>query len=635
MLAVDPTSPYTGGALLGDRVRMQEHATDPGVFIRSMATRGHLGGMALAAPEAVRILDAAGYERVVVETVGVGQAEVDVAAATDTAVVVLAPGLGDAVQMAKAGILEVADVFVVNKADRDGAPEVVRELRQMLHLGAARDWDPPVLTTSASRGRGHRGAVGGHRVASRAPGGDPGALAAKRRPGSSGGGEPGRRAVPAPRRERPARRPRTLADELAARRLDPYRAAAMLAERAAEYAAADRHDMQAMRARTDAAATHHVPPTPASASVDFETLSGEPLEPLYTPEDLAAGSTRRDARAARARSRSRAASTPSMYRGRLWTMRQFAGFGTPAETNARYRFLLEQGQGGLSVAFDMPTLMGLDSDDPRSEGEVGRCGVATDSLDDFETLFDGIPLGDISTSMTISGPAVVAFAFFLATAERQGVPWDALDGTLQTDILKEYIAQKEWIFPPRPHLRLIGDLMAFCAERVPQVPPDQRLRVPHPRGRRDRGAGARVHARRRVRATSSSASSAGSTSIASRAGLSFFFNSHIDFFEEIAKFRAARRIWARWLRDRYGATDPAAMRLRFHTQTAGVSQHRAAADEQRRADGHRGARRGARGHAVAAHERARRGAGAADRGGRQARAAHAAGHRVRDRRRPT
>jgi methylmalonyl-CoA mutase N-terminal domain/subunit len=160
-----------------------------------------------------------------------------------------------------------------------------------------------------------------------------------------------------------------------------------------------------------------------------------------------------------------------MYRGRLWTMRQFAGFGTPSETNERYRFLLEHGQGGLSVAFDMPTLMGLDSDDPRSEGEVGRCGVATDSIDDFETLFEGIPLGDITTSMTISGPATIAFACFLATAERQGVAWDRLDGTLQTDILKEYIAQKEWLFPPRPHLRLIGDLMAFCAARAPKFHP--------------------------------------------------------------------------------------------------------------------------------------------------------------------
>ena len=233
VLAVDPTSPYTGGALLGDRVRMQEHATDPSVFIRSMATRGHLGGMALAAPEAVRILDAAGYERIVVETVGVGQAEVDVAAATDTAVVVLAPGLGDAVQMAKAGILEVADVFVVNKADRDGALEVVRELRQMLHLGAARDWDPPVLTATAVQREGvealwdsiesHRA----HLVSS-------GELGAKRRDRLM-------REVEALAAERfrlvataALEADPTLADDLAERRLDPYRAAAMLVRKAAE-----------------------------------------------------------------------------------------------------------------------------------------------------------------------------------------------------------------------------------------------------------------------------------------------------------------------------------------------------------------------------------------------------------------
>ena len=233
VLAVDPTSPYTGGALLGDRVRMQEHATDPSVFIRSMATRGHLGGMALAAPEAVRILDAAGYERIVVETVGVGQAEVDVAAATDTAVVVLAPGLGDAVQMAKAGILEVADVFVVNKADRDGALEVVRELRQMLHLGATRDWDPPVLTATAVQREGvealwdsiesHRA----HLVSS-------GELGAKRRDRLM-------REVEALAAERfrlvataALEADPTLADDLAERRLDPYRAAAMLVRKAAE-----------------------------------------------------------------------------------------------------------------------------------------------------------------------------------------------------------------------------------------------------------------------------------------------------------------------------------------------------------------------------------------------------------------
>src|SRR5919109_4244406 len=199
----------------------------------------------------------------------------------------------------------------------------------------------------------------------------------------------------------------------------------------------------------------------------FTTISGEPIDALYTSEDLPDPEkigfpgeypfTR--------------GVYPSMYRGRLWTMRQFAGFGTAEETNARYKFLLKQGQGGLSVAFDMPTLMGRDSDDPRSEGEVGRCGVATDSLADFEVLFRGIPLGEITTSMTISGPAPVVFAFFLATAERQGVDWKVLDGTLQTDILKEYIAQKEWIFPPRPHLRLIGDLIEFCAREVPKWHP--------------------------------------------------------------------------------------------------------------------------------------------------------------------
>ncbi|MGZ5307036.1 MAG: methylmalonyl-CoA mutase family protein, partial [Actinomycetota bacterium] len=199
----------------------------------------------------------------------------------------------------------------------------------------------------------------------------------------------------------------------------------------------------------------------------FATLSGEPVEAVYGPEDLDGFDPDAKLGAPGEYPFTRGV-YPSMYRGRLWTMRQFAGFGTAAETNERYRFLLERGQGGLSVAFDMPTLMGIDSDDPRAEGEVGRCGVATDTLEDFVTLFDRIPLGDISTSMTISGPAVVAFAFFLATAERQGVPWDQLDGTLQTDIMKEYIAQKEWIFPPRPHLRLIGDLMTFCTEHVPR-----------------------------------------------------------------------------------------------------------------------------------------------------------------------
>jgi methylmalonyl-CoA mutase, N-terminal domain len=302
---------------------------------------------------------------------------------------------------------------------------------------------------------------------------------------------------------------------------------------------------------------------------DFQTLSGEPLEPLYTPDDVEDLDHERDLGYPGEYPFTRGV-YPTMYRGRLWTMRQFAGFGTPEQTNERYKYLLKRGQGGLSVAFDMPTLMGRDSDDPHSEGEVGRCGVATDSLADFETLFDGIPLGDITTSMTISGPAAILFAFFLAAAEKQGADWKTLDGTLQTDILKEYIAQKEWIFPPRPHLRIIGDLIEFCAEEVPKWHP---ISVS---GYHIREAGSTA-----VQELAFTLADGFSYVELGRSrgldvdrfapGLSFFFNSHIDFFEEIAKFRAARRIWARWLRERYEAKDPASWRLRFHTQTAGCS----------------------------------------------------------------
>ena len=310
------------------------------------------------------------------------------------------------------------------------------------------------------------------------------------------------------------------------------------------------------------------PATDAQPS-DALTLSGEPLKPLYGPADLAGFDHEAKLGRPGAYPFTRGV-YPSMYRGRLWTMRQFAGFGSAAETNARYRFLLERGQGGLSVAFDMPTLMGRDSDDPLAEGEVGRCGVATDTVEDFEQLFDEIPLGDISTSMTISGPAVVVFAYFLAAAERQGVPWDRLDGTLQTDILKEYIAQKEWIFPPRPHLRLIGDLMAFCLERVPRWHP---VSVS---GYHIREAGANAWQELAYTLADGFAYvelglDRGLDVDRFAPGLSFFFNAHIDFFEEIAKYRAARRIWARWLKERYGAKDESSLRLRFHTQTAGVS----------------------------------------------------------------
>ena len=258
------------------------------------------------------------------------------------------------------------------------------------------------------------------------------------------------------------------------------------------------------------------------------------------------------------------------YRGRPWTIRQFAGFGSARQTNERYQMILAAGGGGLSVAFDMPTLMGRDSDDTHSLGEVGHCGVAIDSAADMDLLFAGIPLADVSTSMTISGPAVPVFCMYLVAAERQGADLRALDGTLQTDIFKEYIAQKEWLFGPEPHLRLIGDLMEYCAQNIPAYKP---LSVS---GYHIREAGSTAAQELAYTLADGFAYvelglSRGLDVDTFAPGLSFFFDAHVDFFEEIAKFRAARRIWARWLRDVYGAGTERAQWLRFHTQTAGVS----------------------------------------------------------------
>jgi methylmalonyl-CoA mutase N-terminal domain/subunit len=302
---------------------------------------------------------------------------------------------------------------------------------------------------------------------------------------------------------------------------------------------------------------------------DFTTLSGVETEPVYGPPE---GSV--DPRMERIGWPGEFPFTrglyPTGYRGRTWTIRQFAGFGNAEQTNERYRMILARGGGGLSVAFDMPTLMGRDSDEPMSLGEVGHCGVAIDSAADMDTLFAGIPLGDVTTSMTISGPAVPVFCMYLVAAERQGVDIGTLDGTLQTDIFKEYIAQKEWLFPPEPHLRLIGDLMEFCSQRIPAYKP---LSVS---GYHIREAGST--AAQELAYTLADGFgyvelglSRGMDVNRFAPGLSFFFDAHVDFFEEIAKFRAARRIWARWMRDVYGATSERAQWLRFHTQTAGVS----------------------------------------------------------------
>jgi methylmalonyl-CoA mutase N-terminal domain/subunit len=260
----------------------------------------------------------------------------------------------------------------------------------------------------------------------------------------------------------------------------------------------------------------------------------------------------------------------SGYRGRTWTIRQFAGFGNAEQTNERYKMILAAGGGGLSVAFDMPTLMGRDSDDPKSLGEVGHCGVAIDSATDMDVLFDGIPLDDVTTSMTISGPAVPVFCMYLVAAERQGADITKLNGTLQTDIFKEYIAQKEWLFRPEPHLRLIGDLMHYCNREIPAYKP---LSVS---GYHIREAGSTAAQELAFTLADGFAyvelgQSRGLDIESFAPGLSFFFDSHLDFFEEIAKFRAARRIWARWLRDVYGAKTEKAQSLRFHAQTAGVS----------------------------------------------------------------
>jgi methylmalonyl-CoA mutase N-terminal domain/subunit len=300
----------------------------------------------------------------------------------------------------------------------------------------------------------------------------------------------------------------------------------------------------------------------------FTTISGLENEPLATPDTIEID-YERDLGYPGVYPFTRGV-YPSMYRGRLWTMRQFAGFGTAEETNERFRYLLDHGQTGLSTAFDMPTLMGYDSDHPRSLGEVGREGVAIDSLEDMETLFAGIPLADVSTSMTINSPAAILLAFYACVGEEQGVPRERLRGTIQTDILKEYIAQKEYIFPPEPSMRLVTDMVEFCAREMP---------LWHPisiSGYHIREAGST--AAQELAFTLADGFTYVEWAVARGLDvdefaprLSFFFNAHLDFFEEIAKYRAARRIWARTMRERYGAKNPRSWLMRFHTQTAGVS----------------------------------------------------------------
>ena len=301
----------------------------------------------------------------------------------------------------------------------------------------------------------------------------------------------------------------------------------------------------------------------------FTSLSGLPIARVCSPDDLMGWNPEKDLGQPGEFPYTRGV-YPTMYRGRLWTMRQFAGFGTAEDTNRRFKYLLQHGQTGLSTAFDMPTLMGLDSDDPRARGEVGYCGVAISSLEDMNRLFDGIPLDQVTTSMTINGPAAVIFAMYLAVAERRGIPLERLGGTLQNDILKEYIAQKEWLFPPEPHLRLIVDTIGYCAKHVPKWHPVSIS------GYHIREAGSTAVQELAFTLYDGltyveAAVKAGLDVDAFAPQLSFFFNVHNDFFEEVAKFRAARRLWAREMERRHHPKDPRSLQLRCHAQTAGCS----------------------------------------------------------------
>ncbi len=301
----------------------------------------------------------------------------------------------------------------------------------------------------------------------------------------------------------------------------------------------------------------------------FLTVSGMPVDILYTPIDLPDFDYIRDLGFPGEYPFTRGI-RHNMYRGRVWTMRQFSGFGTAKDTNARYKFLLEQGESGLSVAFDFPTLYGRDSDDPRSRGEVGRCGVAVSSLEDMETLFDGIPLDEVSTSMTINGPAAVIWAFYIVTAEKQGVPSEKLRGTIQNDILKEYIAQKSWLFPPEPSLRIITDIMAFGSKYVPKWNTIS-ISGYHIREAGSTAAQELAFTLKDGMTYVEAGIKAGLDVDEFAPRLSFFFNSHLDFFEEIAKFRAARRIWARTMKEIFKAKKRESWLMRFHTQTAGCT----------------------------------------------------------------
>ena len=548
IVAIDPSSPVSGGALLGDRIRMMDHALDQKVVVRSMATRGKLGGLCAAAGAAVRIMAASGCQTIIIETVGIGQSEMDIIRLADITAMVLAPGFGDEIQAMKAGILEVADLIVVNKADHPGAQKLMLDLGTV--FTSSEDKNNRLLQTIASEEQGLDLL-----------------LAATNRLE-----EQFRQNRTLEKRRRESFALETM--DWALEMLRPH-----LTDLIQSYhgrrdprLTAEQVTGQLMHSKSQAILDWEQGELANSLTrfperkKEFTRQGGRPVPRLALPDAI--DKTYEERLGFPGRYPYTRGVQPTMYRGRLWTMRQYAGFSTAAESNERYRYLLDQGQTGLSVAFDLPTQIGYDSDDPMSLGEVGKVGVAIDTLEDMEILFDRIPLDTISTSMTINSPAMVLLAMYVAVAEKQGVGADKLRGTIQNDILKEYVARGTYIFPPRPSLRLITNIFKWCAKKAPLF---NTISIS---GYHIREAGST--AAQEVAFTLANgityvqeALEAGLELDVFARRLAFFFNASSNLLEEVAKFRAARRLWATIMKERFGAEKPASTMLRFHTQTAG------------------------------------------------------------------
>ena len=574
IIAVDPSSPFTGGAFLGDRVRMQSVLDDDRAFIRSLASRDGHGGLSPATPFAADVLDAFGMDRILIETVGVGQTELDVLDCADLVVLVLQPATGDVIQALKAGILEIADLFLINKADLPGAESLLESLRFLFEISARRDRaaaapDPGRLRPQGpGPGRGPRRARKPHRGARRL-----GPLRGEKAP-ADGARDPGRDpgmplgAVFRARRRRtttspPCRPSSSGPDARPIPRSGPSagRSPSERAEKRKESRTVKNADKNAWDEKFRKAELR---------DADFTSLSGHALEALYTPESLAGTDpTRRSA--CRANIRTRGASIRRCTGASSGRCGSSPAWGRPSETNRRYQVPPREGP---DRAFRSPSTIRPSTAGIRTTAcppaRSGRRASPIDTLADMERLFAGIPLGRVSTSMTINAPAAWIFTMFLADAEKQGVPFAELRGTLQNDILKEYIAQKEWIFPPEPHMRLITDLMAYCAEHVPQWNTIS-ISGYHIREAGSTAAQELAFTLADGFAYVEHALEAGMDVDDFAPRLSFFFNAHIDFFEEIAKLRAARRIWARHMRERYKAKSPRSWLCRFHVQTAGCS----------------------------------------------------------------